>query len=319
MYIKANTMKRSFQIISICFLLSNCSPKEYPLGNFQSSPVVADGSISDWSLPLRFGTEDGSMEYNITNDNQNIYISVATNNQATQMRILRAGINIYIDTKGKSDKSMGVLFPVRADNLNNNYAPNPAAKEDNQNFTRGNNRRNNLTGETGPTAANQKKKLLMDNNIFKTFGFINMENNIYDLFDSTAIKMGVNYDQLNNLVIECVIPIKNITNKNFTASNAPSISVGIVLNNINMNRGATAMGAGGRTGGMEGGGGIGGGRGGMGGGMGGGMRGGGGMGGGRGGGGMRGGAGMGGQSMGGDRLGLNKEVANWYKFKLAYK
>jgi len=293
-----------FVVIILILSLSNCSPKEYPLGNFQETPIVADGNSVDWNLPLRFGTEDGELQYNITNDNTNIYVSVATNDQSTQMRILRAGLSVYIDTKGKTNKSMGLSFPAN-DVLE----------------TAGNYKNRGMGGNKGGDQINFKKQLLMDKDIFKTFGFINMENRVYDVSDTSNIKMGINYDAFGNLVFEAIIPIKHIYDKIVTAKNAPSLSIGIVLNTMVMNfenrsgnnsAGENGMrgGSSGMGGGMRGGGGMGG----MGGGMsGGGMRGG--MGGGMRGGGMRGGGGM--RAVGGGFNTMNKVIANWYQFKLA--
>ena len=306
-------MKNNYSILigllSI-FTLSNCSPKEYPLGNFQETPIVADGNSIDWNLPLRFGSEDGELQYNITNDNTNIYVSVATSDQSTQMRILREGISVFIDTKGKTNKSMGLSFPANE------------VIEVNRN----NNTIKMMGGDKRGDQVNFKKQLLMDKDIFKTFGFINMDNRVYDVSDTIAIKLGINYDAFGNLVFESIIPIKHIYNKTFTAKNAPSLSVGIVLNTTNRPENRPTAGSEGRSeGGMRGGSGGGMGGGGMGGGSmsgGGGMRGGGGMGGMGGmGGGMRGGGmrGGGGMRPGGGFNTMNKVIANWYQCKLAFQ
>ncbi len=295
-------MKNIF-ILSIGLLLifsyTACSPKEYPVGNYQATTILADGNSKDWSLPLRFGAEDGLLQYNITNDKNNIYVSVATSDQATQMNILRLGIAVYFDTKGKTNKTVGLSFPA-----------NEASDGDRRNFRP-------IAGGANKTAdqLNFKKQILMDKDIFKAFGFINMDNRIYDVSDTSHIKMGINYDVSGNLVFEAIVPIKNIYDKNFTAQTAPSLSVGIVVNSSGMSPRGTNN-AGGESGMRNGGGGMRGGGGGMGGGMGGGgMRGGGGvgMGGGRrsGGGGMRGGGANGGGY-------TPKNSANWYQFKLAY-
>ncbi len=298
---------KNIHLLSAGFILllslTYCSPQEFPLGNFQKTPILADGNAEDWGLPLRFGSDGGALQYNITNDSRNIYVSVATNDQATQISILRAGISIYVDTKGKKNKTMGLSFPA-------NEA---------------------LEGEHNRSVspANYKKQNLMDKDIFKTFGFINMENTNYAISDTSAIKMGINYDAFGNLIFESIIPLKYIFNKSLNAKTAPSISIGIVLNPLTMrsgNRGPNSAGGetgmrsggGGMGGGMRGGGMSGGGMGGggmNGGGMGGGMRGGGGgMGGGRrGGGGMRGGG-----MRGGGGSFTPQNLANWYQFKLAF-
>ncbi len=280
-------------------LFSNCSPKEYPLGKYQNTQIIADGDASDWGLPLRFGNETGSLQYAITNDKENIYISIASNEQVTQMKMLRAGIKIYIDPNGKKATDMCISYPYKE------AMDMPRNRNENRN--------------TDPTA--MKQKMLMDADIFSTSGFINMENRIYDLKDTSHIKVGMNYDTYNNLVFEAIIPIKNVLNNPITNKKAPSISLGIMVNNMGVGPGqrpnvgnemsrneGAGMGGGMRGGGM--------GRGGM---SGGGMSGGGMRGGGMSrGGGMRGG-GMSSGANGSAYNANNKPISNWYQFKLAYQ
>jgi hypothetical protein len=280
-------------------LFASCSAKEYPVGKFQNTPIIADGNASDWGLPLRFGDETGTLQYAITNDMENIYVSVVSNNPTTQMRMLRSGIKIFIDPKGKKNTQISINYPYKEEMIT----------------PKGNFQNRNLDPKV------LKQKMIMEADIFSTNGFINMENRIYDLTDTSHIKLSMNYDIYDNLVFEAIIPIQYITNTPISLKKAPSISVGIQINNMELPRmggnsgntrpGNEGMSAGGmRGGGMREGGGMGGGmRGG--GGMGGGMRGGGGM-----GGGMRGGGGMGG-SMGYQNNSNNKPILNWYEFKLA--
>jgi hypothetical protein len=286
---------------ALAFLFANCSPKSFPEGNFQETPIVADGNSADWGLPLRFGTEDGALQYSITNDNQNIYISAATSNRATQMRILRSGIAFYMDVKGKKNKTMGVVIAANDMPLGpNNFAAGKGKRE----FGK------NKEGE------DIKKQGLESVRSFSTIGFVNMENRTYDLKENGIIKVGIDYDAYNNLVVEAVVPINQVYTKQLTIKNAPSLSVGIVVNTMRMNGENRSSMGGGEMQGRRGGGGMRGGGGGMGGG---GMRGG-----GMGGGGMRGG-GMGGGQMGGQggyggnggRMDLSSASANWYQFKLA--
>jgi len=288
----------SFLFFTI-MLFSNCSPKQYEIGRYQNDPILADGDASDWGLPLRFGSEEGSLQYSITNDKENFYISVATNNQQTQMSILRAGLKICFDPKGNKSTNMALIYPYK-----DPMEAGPRGRNENK--------------KTDPNLI--KQKMIMDADIFSTIGFMNMENRIYDLKDTSHFKVGMNFDKYNNLVFEAIVPVKNVITTPINFKKAPSISIGIIINNFamggarpngggegsNYRGGGEGMGGGMRGGGM-GGGGMRGGGGGMGGG---GMRGGGG---GMGGGGMRG----GGMRSGGDNNYANKQIVNWYQFKLA--
>ena len=61
----------------VILLLVGCSAKQYPIGNFQQSPIYVDGNSIDWGMPLRFGSQNGALQFNITNDNENVYVCVA--------------------------------------------------------------------------------------------------------------------------------------------------------------------------------------------------------------------------------------------------
>jgi hypothetical protein len=284
-------MRFSIYLFSLFFVMvvfSNCSPKQYEVGKYQNDPIIADGDATDWGLPLRFGSEEGSLQYSISNDKENFYISVASNNQQTQMSILRAGLKIYFDPKGNKATDISLIYPYK-DPMENNG---PRVRNENKN--------------TDPNLI--KQKMILDADIYTTTGFLNMENRIYDLKDTSHFKVGMNFDKYNNLVFEAIVPIKNVIATPINFMKPPSISIGIIINNLGGGGGrpngngenANYRGGGMSRGGMGGG---------MGGGTGGGMRGGGG--GGRGG--MRGGGAM---QAGGSYTG-SKQIVNWYQFKLA--
>ena len=273
--------KRAYLFFStiVYLFISSCSPTVFPIGKFQSSPIEADGNASDWGLPLRFGNETGTLQYAITNDKENIYISVASNDRNTQMKMLRAGINVYIDANGKKSTEMGLIYPFKG-------------KEE-MTFKQIENK------NTDPNAL--KQKMILDADLFNTTGFMNMENRTYDLKETSPIKIAMNFDNYNNLVFEAIIPLKNIFKNQLSENKAPNISVGIIINNFKGMSGQrndySSSGNGLEGGGMRGGGGMGGG----------GMRGG-----GMGGGGMRGGGMRGGNVN-------NDPISNWYQFQLAFK
>jgi hypothetical protein len=95
------------------FFLNGCSPKLMPEGHFQNSPVVIDGKINDWGLPLRFSNPEYSMQYSVTNDDEKIYICVYSKDESFQKRILKAGMSICFDPKGEKDKTMSFVYPVK--------------------------------------------------------------------------------------------------------------------------------------------------------------------------------------------------------------
>lgn len=287
---------KTFSILTVTlfllYILSGCSHKTYPTGNFQETAVTADGDLHDWSLPLRYGTTSGGAQYNVTNDNENIYISLQTHDEITALKILRAGVNIYIDPTTKESKTIDLSFPLPAPT--SLYSGNQSQSK----------------GAGQPDKSELRKSLLLQANVFKISGFQNIENRLYDKTDQSKIKIGLKSGEDNSLSYEAIIPLKYIygTTEQLN-SKAHNLSVGIVINAMQANR-EHANSSGYNGGGMHGGG--------MGGG---GMHRGGGISGG-GGGHRQNPSGSGGENNNmhsPDRTALFKADVNWYKFKLAVK
>lgn len=228
-------MQRLIKLVTACIagliLLNSCSHDVYQTGNFQSTKITADGDLSDWGLPLRFSSKIGTMQYSITNDNENIYIGLHTSDEATQMKILKAGVDIFIDPTGKENKKMEITFPVKGDN-----AGSPGWQ------------RNSALGEK-PDRNKIKQQMIMMANTFNVTGFQNIENRLYDVKDSSSLKVALKLDNADNMGYEMIIPFKTI----FSTSAPQKIdqhkmSIEIVINALKQN---TGEGAGSRRGNMS--------------------------------------------------------------------
>jgi hypothetical protein len=275
-------------LLAALAFFAGCSSKTYPVTNYQQAPVTADGNLSEWNRPLKFISSGGQMQYNITNDDSNLYVSLETHDEATVTKILRAGIDVYVDAEGGESKKVMLAFPLP----NNDVHPEKRSTND--------------AAAAANAKAEMRQELLIQANLFTVAGFKNMENRSYDINDQSRIRVGLKQEPENGLGYEAAIPFKYIF-ANPSDKNKKNISVGIVIN---------AMKEGQRPGGgnstgrgqMPGGGGRG-------------------MGGGGGGRGMHGGGGGGGtrpSRSGGegeasipDRTAMMTQDANWYKFKLA--
>lgn len=227
--------------------------------------IKIDGDLKDWGDSLRYFNADKKIYYTLANDKNNLYMVVRVNDRTEQIRIIRAGLTLSINTKGKKKEESSITFPV-----GNPDEPQPALSGDKN---------------TNPDLLDQqdrdemmKARLTKLRNI-KVTGFPDIESDIMTTSNTYGIKVALNIDANDNLVYEAAIPLK------FFHAEAPDKTewaFNIKINGVTRpsKPGADANGGmGGGRGGM-GGGGMGG-RGGMGGG--GGRRGGGGMGGGRGG------------------------------------
>lgn len=82
-----------------------------PSGNWASTPVTADGVLNEWPASLRYVAEEMPLAYDITNDGENVYVAVRTTDPATQVNILRAGITLGVNIKGKKKIAAAVTYP----------------------------------------------------------------------------------------------------------------------------------------------------------------------------------------------------------------
>ncbi|HEV3326597.1 MAG TPA: hypothetical protein VG052_13360 [Puia sp.] len=202
-----------YLLSGIC--LAACAHKLAPQGHYQSTPVVADGIPDEWTLPLRFSNATYTFQYNITNDSKNIYVCVLSRDEATMLRMLRAGISIYFDPKGDKNEDISLHYPLRKQ-------PDPAGAHD-------------RNGEplTSQSENAWKEELLRQSDSYGTTGFQGIENGQFGLTDAkspinVALKLN-NHDSL--LVYEAIIPIRNVLGTGL-GSRSPKkrFSVGVVLN-----------------------------------------------------------------------------------------
>jgi len=265
-------------LLFLSLYASSCSPKLAPEGHYQETPVIADGNTADWQVPLRFSNEKYTFQYNVTNDNTFIYVCVLSTDNATQRRILKDGMTLYFDPKGKKNTGISIAFPVRKDDSEENF----------------NNYRNRNGNPIRPGNEDSlKNSWLLQSNYFDTKGFVNMDGGQYGINDKKSnIQVALKLNNDSVLVYEAIIPIKNIMGTDLTPKEATkNFSVGIALNAApgqgNNNGGGGRPSFGGMRGGM----------------MGGGM--------------MRGGYGGGGRNNNSQRSQGAKEEDTWYTFRLS--
>jgi hypothetical protein len=73
---------------------------------------VLDGSVREWPLQ-KFETDKGTeIKYAADNDANNLYLAMLIPKFGTQAKIMRNGMKLYIDLKGKKREAKGVEFPV---------------------------------------------------------------------------------------------------------------------------------------------------------------------------------------------------------------
>ncbi len=273
-------------IVSCVMLLVSCSNHVYK-SKWQNTDFIGDSAAVQEIEPLKYYDPKSKIQYNFTNDNENFYLIVRATEQQTQMKILRAGMQVWIDTTGKKKQQVGVIFPL----VQKGQFRKPSSQQ-------------------GKSATRSDVNSLMKQNIMglnqmTLSGFKSPMNGFIPVNNQYGIYANIALDSSKIMTYKLAIPFKTFLKRSlYPKDSLKKMTLTLIVN-------ALAAGQGGQ-GGHQGGGGSGGGHGG---GMGGGGMG---MGGGMHGGGMRGGGG-GGHSQGGDNSTMNEENKILVEFKLATK
>jgi hypothetical protein len=270
---KISIYKKSIITGLVLFMASSCTHYVYiSRSPWQKTEVVVDGKADEWPTPLKYYDEKSKLQYTVTNDKKNLYLCIKASDEQSQTKIIRAGMQVWIDTAGKNDHRVGITFPLS----------NAIRKTTDQ----GQSPKEQGTGEKKGIGA-YKSKFLNGYKEMELSGFIPPINGMNPIQSSYGIVANINWDSSGIMTYEAVVPFKTFYKDSISASDSLKLmGISIVVNALPLPEGGGHGGSGGRNGG----GGMGGG------GMGAGGMGGGGMGmggGGMGGGGMRGGGGRG--------------------------
>jgi hypothetical protein len=110
-------MKNRIGILTLLILVTTAShAQKFILSSLWRDSVIAvDGSPDDWDQPYRYFDSKSKLQYSIVNDTKYIYVSVKTNDPKAQMKIMRAGMDVWFDTKGKKKEMAIIHFPLKTD------------------------------------------------------------------------------------------------------------------------------------------------------------------------------------------------------------
>ncbi|PZF71974.1 hypothetical protein [Taibaiella soli] len=259
-------------------------------GTWQDQPIVVDGANNDWPSPYPFYDEKAKIGYVVTNDKDNLYVTMQTGDRMTIMKILRNGMTLWIDTSGKKAQNISVNYPME-----NADAPTHVQKDQTQPMDK-------------MDADQMHKRMLESARDLYLTGFKGCNGSfLIKQNNGCGVNVRMGFDEYNTLIWEAVIPFKSFYKDALAATDAHK-PIGICFSIKGLQRPKTDGGSGGSmsngsVAGRQNMGNMGGGGGGMHG----------------GGGGMHGGGMHGGGGVGGDREALFESSKTWYETGMAVK
>lgn len=85
-------------------------------GTWQAQPIVIDADSKDWPSPYPNYDSKGMIGYATSNDDKYLYVTMETGDEYTQMKVLKAGMTVYIDTDGGKGQGFAIQYPLPDDN-----------------------------------------------------------------------------------------------------------------------------------------------------------------------------------------------------------
>jgi hypothetical protein len=191
-----------------CHSSKHAKTKRLP-GVWQDKPITVDGHNTDWPSPYPEYDDKAMLGYAVSNDRENLYITVETGDEATQMKILKEGLTVWIDKKGEQNELTAINFPlpseIKPGDAENRKRPSGGQWQQGQ-------------GAGGGSDQQEKKRMELEERVrallpgageyslqgFKSCNlqFPLMEN------DTCGIKVRIDIDSDNEMVWEAVVPLK---------------------------------------------------------------------------------------------------------------
>ncbi|MBF9144314.1 hypothetical protein [Hymenobacter properus] len=100
-------------LLPAALLLLSChrTPMASSTSSFAAVPPSIDGQAAEWTDSLHY--DPGSkLQYQVLNDGRQVYLRLKAADPATQAKIVRLGLTVWLDTTGRHQHQFGVHFPL---------------------------------------------------------------------------------------------------------------------------------------------------------------------------------------------------------------
>lgn len=184
-----------------CKTIKEKNAKNIMPGTWQATPITIDGSNLDWPSPYPNYDSKAKIGYATANNESYLYITMETGDEMTQMKILKMGMIVSIDTGGGKNISFSINYPL----------PNTNSELDLTSLEKGSKESPGGSARTLAknikTAKEQATQLSLEGFPQCHGGFVVGQNN------ECGIQVRSSIDKFNDYVWEAAIPFKAIFGK----------------------------------------------------------------------------------------------------------
>lgn len=181
-----------------------------------TQPITVDGFANDWPETFRYYDGNTMLQFSIANDSNYFYLCLKANEPMTQRNLLRSGLAIWVDPKGKKKEHAGLVFPMKKEH----GAPSPHERPEYQD-----------PGAPRRAMNQMKQHVLLTQNSMLLFGLTPtgkeeapIKGNEY------GIEAGISWDTLDIMTLEYKIPAPLLFGHGLTAADTTkAFSLGLVI------------------------------------------------------------------------------------------
>ncbi|HVT86172.1 MAG TPA: hypothetical protein VHD35_13290 [Chitinophagaceae bacterium] len=185
---------------------------------------VLDGSTSEWP-DSKFETDkETNIKYAIDNNSENLFLALTVPDIRTQMKMMRLGMNLFIDLKGKKKENRGIEFPVKRED--GGFS---GSRSDDQR----NNQDENNGQQRRPDVKAIRSAMALNLLYIKLFGFTDGDPVQQGLQTVGSAQVAFAWDSSDVMHIEYEVPLK-LLNENVAALNQKNISIGWKINGVDV-------------------------------------------------------------------------------------
>jgi hypothetical protein len=208
----------AFRFVLFGLILTACSPKISDKITWQSIPVIIDGQASEYPGKLYYSSKT-KMTYSLSNDKANLYLCFKITDEIMQLKIINAGMEIWLDTTSKAKEQFGILFPCASSNKMNMDGTRPSINTEGQK----------------PDVSKMKQDFFLCQTVMQLKGFKYTTKGVRPLEDVSGIKVKINWDSFNIMIYEAVIPFKTFYKESLSAfDSTKTFALTINVNAIQM-------------------------------------------------------------------------------------
>ena len=245
-------MLRSILIIASLIFICCCSNAPIYNSAFQDKPFTDEPNVPLMPMPLRYSDPDSKLQYTFSNDLENIYVCIKATEDEMQTKMVKAGMQIWIDTTGKKQEQVGIMFPLVRKNKKDK-----SSSENQEGYTRMYNNNSHKVAQFSQQTIDRARLESMD-----LSGFKSPIDGLVPLHNEYGIIASMSYDSVKKiLTYKAIIPLKTFTKAKFAPiDSTKKYTLTVIVNAMSPQGGGNRGGnRGSGGGGMGGGAGMGGG------------------------------------------------------------